>query len=110
MSEAGNRFAAIQELFGKASELDAAQRESFIQENCAGDAELAKELRSLLAIDKADTPRSDMTGLLADATRTLARGSYEELVGTRVGAYELVSVLGWGGSGVVYLAERADRQ
>ena len=103
------RFAAVQELFTQLTDLDVSKRESFIREKCNGQPELERELRTLLATDDHASPRV-MTSLFANATRALARHSYEAFVGTRLGSYELASVLGWGGSGVVYLAERVDQQ
>lgn len=58
-------------------------------------------------ITRGTGPQSRAIGAAAlDVTREPAR----TLTGSKIGSYSLVSVLGRGGAGTVYLGERADRQ
>ena len=78
---------------------------SFLRQQCAGDPELEREVRSLL-----NQPTDDFD----DCAATIAFANDEHVAtanaGRRVGAYELVRELGRGGMGTVWLAQRADRQ
>ena len=42
------RYRRINNLFTKAADMDSAQRESFLQEECGDDSELLREVRDLL--------------------------------------------------------------
>jgi eukaryotic-like serine/threonine-protein kinase len=99
----------LQELFSKAVELPEAARAAFVAEATRGDTELRRELTELLAHDTGlkTGPLTHALGAALDAT---TRDRRKALVGKIVGNYKLVSVLGHGGTGTVYLGERADRQ
>lgn len=103
------RWERLQELFSQAVELPDDQREAFVNDETAGDAELRDELLDLLACDtgKATGPLTHALGAALDAT---TRDRRRAMVGKVVGNYRLASVLGHGGTGTVYLGERADRQ
>jgi serine/threonine protein kinase/TolA-binding protein len=103
------RWQRLQELFSLAVELPESEREAFIDRETAGDAHLRDELLGLLACDtgKATGPLTHALGAALDAT---TRDRRRALLGKVVGNYRLASVLGHGGTGTVYLGERADRQ
>ncbi len=104
----GDRWRKIQEIFDAAVQLDSSEQGRFLQQACGGDPELRKELETLL--------RSDASGggFLANAVGKVAQHllqSEDHLPAqTRVGAYRVLRLLGQGGMGAVYLAERADGQ
>jgi hypothetical protein len=103
------RWERVQELFSRAIELPEGERDAFIQRETGSDAELRKELVELLAFDTGSStgPLTHALGAALDAT---TRDRRKALLGRKVGNYKLVSVLGHGGTGTVYLGERADRQ
>jgi eukaryotic-like serine/threonine-protein kinase len=77
---------------------------------CAGDAELAREVDSLLAAHDAagsfiETPALARPGLAVVVEELQGTAT---LAGQRLGPYELVREIGHGGMGAVYLAVRAD--
>lgn len=106
---ADERWARLQELFSQALELPPEQREAFIERETGPDRELRQEVLELLACDTGQFtgPLTHALGAALDAT---TRDRRKALVGRVVGSYKLVSVLGHGGTGTVYLGERADRQ
>ncbi len=74
------------------------------------DPALRAELLELLACDNGGGRTGPLTLALGAALDTTTRDRRKALVGRVVGNYKLVSVLGHGGTGTVYLGERADRQ
>jgi len=103
------RWERLQDLFSRAVELPEGEREAFITRESAGDKELRDELLELLACDtgRSTGPLTHALGAAIDAT---TRDRRKALVGRVVGNYKLASILGHGGTGTVYLGERADRQ
>jgi eukaryotic-like serine/threonine-protein kinase len=105
-----DRWERLQELFSRAVELSGSERKAFVEKETAGDAELRTELLELLACDNGGARTGPLTLALGAALDTTTRDRRKALIGRIVGNYKLVSVLGHGGTGTVYLGERADRQ
>lgn len=98
-----HRWQNIQTLFEQALERHPRERDAFLQRACAGDAELMQEVASLLAAD------SDAHSLLAgNALDAVPFPEESAEVGRRVGSYRIVSKLGTGGMGSVFLAARVE--
>src|SRR5690349_11869218 len=97
------RWQQIDRLFHSALERDAEQRDAFLREACRGDESLRREVVSLLASHEEansfiGTPAEDIAAdLMVDRETQLKRGQF-------IGHYEIVSLLGEGGMGEVYLA------
>ena len=98
------RWKQIEKIYDAALEFDASRRASFLDQACEGDEELRQEVVSLLASNE------QAGSFLAEpATEVMARGVAAEgdssQVGRQIGPYQVLSLLGAGGMGEVYLAE-----
>src|SRR5262245_22368948 len=93
------RWLKIEALFHAAQALAPADRTEFLAEACSGDEALRQELESLLA---QPALVSSFFANTADSPTSAVISS--TLIGRRVGPYQVVSLLGSGGMGQVYLA------
>ncbi len=101
------RFRQIDEVFEAALERDEPRRAAFLDTACAGDDELRAEVESLLVAHGRAENFIESPALEVAAKSATARASVTSEVGRRVGAYKILSLLGAGGMGEVYLAEDA---
>ena len=103
------RWQQLKSVFDQALQLDPSQRPGYIDEVCALDPELRKEIESMLAAHEQvreeflNTPAAGL-----DAFQDLSGA--DPSVGKHIGPYQLVRELGSGGMGEVYLAVRADAE
>jgi eukaryotic-like serine/threonine-protein kinase len=98
-----DRFQQIERIYHSALEKDEHQRAAYLNEVCAGDEALRREVEGLLAYaGRADAfmaaPALDI------AARALAARRAHRLEGRRLGAYEVLDLIGHGGMGEVYRA------
>jgi eukaryotic-like serine/threonine-protein kinase len=102
-----DRWEKIQELFHTAADLPHADRKAFLEASCESDSSLIAEVLALLEADAqpASVLQKDIANL---ASTVLPDSSNHVLPDHQFGAYRVTHVLGEGGMGVVYLAERAD--
>jgi len=111
------RWRQVEEIFQAAIERDAAERDKFLTEACGGDAELRREVVTLLDYEIATAIEGQpFQQAIMGAARSLnieqiqPRGLDDNLVGRRIGAYRVTGLIGRGGMGSVYSAERDDAQ
>ncbi|MBI1761521.1 MAG: serine/threonine-protein kinase [Acidobacteria bacterium] len=97
------RYLEITRLCQAALELNASQRAAFLSQACAGDDDLRGEIEALLAADAQANSLIDKPALEV-AAKLFAR-EQRSLAGERLGNYQVLSRLGAGGMGEVYLAE-----
>ncbi len=93
----------LERLFDECTTLDPIRRERLIERECAGDAALAQELRSLLAAHDAPGGALDMPVAL---TPQDTAPQPDALLGARFGRWRIDACLGRGGAGDVYSARR----
>lgn len=98
------RWQQIEKVYYDARERDGEERMLFLDQACAGDDELRREVESLLA--SGDQAGDFMgTPALRVMVGELSGDPAQSLPGQQVGRYKVLSLLGAGGMGEVYLAE-----
>ncbi len=97
------RWQRVKDLFDSASELGAEDRAMFLDHECVGDAKLRREVESLLESDN-DAESFMESPAVEDAAGTLAGDEARLQTGQKINRYEIVSLVGEGGMGEVYLA------
>ncbi|MFL6547686.1 MAG: protein kinase domain-containing protein [Povalibacter sp.] len=102
-------FARMEALFNEASVLPKEEQAAFVLAQTPDDPELRDEVLAMLALDNGRRT-SPLTHALGAAFDVATRDRRKALLGKVVGNYRLTEVLGHGGTGTVYLGERADRQ
>ncbi|MET0226312.1 MAG: serine/threonine-protein kinase, partial [Dokdonella sp.] len=104
------RWQRISAIFERAVELAPAERAALLEQECAGDAELRREVDAMLAADAL----GDTFDEHAQDLRGRAAADWVEwnasLDGQLIGAWRVVREIGRGGMGLVFLVERADGQ
>jgi serine/threonine protein kinase/tetratricopeptide (TPR) repeat protein len=99
------RWHQIDRLLESALELEPCQRAVFLEQACAGDEFLRKEVESLLAAHQQGASFIEAPALEVAARMLAQNPAQPHLPGSRVGHYEIRSKLGAGGMGEVYLAQ-----
>src|SRR5262245_45452127 len=98
------RWRQIDQLFEAALEREPDGRAAFLAAACAGDEALRLEVESLLRSDEAADSFIEEPAV-ALVAEVIARQPVQPVAGQRISHYKILSRLGSGGMGEVYLAE-----
>jgi serine/threonine protein kinase/tetratricopeptide (TPR) repeat protein len=102
------RWQQVQSLFDRFADSPEPDRSAQLAAQCADDPELLATVQSLI---KRDVQREDpLLDAVGAAAELLLEDHRDRLIGTRVGPYRVVSILGHGGMSTVYRGERDDSQ
>ena len=99
------KWKQIKDILEQVVEIDEPSRSAFLDNACGNDEYLRHEVESLLNFDNTNADRLEQ-----NAFSKVVRGDADggSLAGREIGNYRIVSELGAGGMGTVYLAERSD--
>jgi eukaryotic-like serine/threonine-protein kinase len=101
------RWQRIQDLFHDAADLSEVDQHSYLESKCGGDRQLLAEVEALLREDsRQDVLLDHDVAQVAHHILDEGRGPVQPSV--RFGRYRILHLLGEGGMGAVYLAERED--
>jgi non-specific serine/threonine protein kinase len=100
----------VTEIYHSALELDPDKREAFLDERCAKDKSLRAEVESLLSANEV-AESFIAEPVIKDVAPILTVEKEQSLIGKQLGSYNILSRIGAGGMGEVYLSQdtRLDR-
>jgi hypothetical protein len=110
------RWQQVEAVFAEAVELSEAEASTFLDNACANDPDLRREVELLLESDRLTrepegSPVRDAIGQAAAAFAVqMQRDFSASQIGRRIGPYQIVREIGRGGMGSVYQAVRIDDQ
>jgi serine/threonine protein kinase len=97
------RSEQVELVYHEARQRDPRERAAFLEQACAGDSALRREVESLLAEDS--NVRSFLeTPALKFVEKAYGQDTSQSLVGRQLGSYSILSFLAKGGMGEVYRA------
>jgi serine/threonine protein kinase/tetratricopeptide (TPR) repeat protein len=102
------RWQKIQSLFEAVADFAPEDRAAHLARSCGNDVQLRRSVESLLESDR--RTEDPLVNAVGAAAESLLQDHEDRLLGTRIGAYRVVSILGHGGMSTVYRGERDDRQ
>ncbi len=96
----------IEKLFHQALEQPENNRQSFIEEKCAGDTVLLDELKTLLK----NTSSNDSIGDIVQKNAEQLKELSDPWIGQTIDQYQIIEEIAVGGMGAVYIGERTDAE
>lgn len=98
------RLAKIEEIYHNILEIPSEKRTSFLSDICGDDEELRSEVQSLLSFSEVESELIDMPP--HDVAAEIFSGKRKsKIIGRKIGHYKIISQIGEGGMGEVFLAE-----
>ncbi|MBL8187883.1 MAG: serine/threonine protein kinase, partial [Acidobacteria bacterium] len=104
------RWRKIESIFQTVVEKPKPERQQMLTQYCGNDTELRREVEALLSEDDTNDFDDFIQAPIKDVARSLPQPNPDNYVGRNIGPYHVVKLLGQGGMGAVYLAERADAE
>jgi len=97
------RWQQLKQIFQSALERDPAERSAFLNQACGGDAELRSEVESL--ISSHDEAGHSVEVMAAEAATRMLSDQARSIEGKQIERYQVLSRIGRGGMGEVFLAQ-----
>lgn len=97
------RWQQLKHIFQSALERDPAERSAFLHQACGGDAELRNEVESL--ISSHDQAGDSIEIMAAEAATKMLSAEQASIEGKRIAHYQVLSRIGRGGMGEVFLSQ-----
>lgn len=99
------RLNQIEEIYHAMLEIPIDEREALFNKLCGADADLRREVESLLAFEKTPENFLDAPPEALAAEMFFQKDKHTNLAGNEISHYKIIKLLGTGGMGEVYLAE-----
>lgn len=97
----GENWKKVKDIFNEVVELEPSAKSAYLDSVCTGDSEIRREVEKLLAGDAAGET-------IPDVFHSFSFLEPRAVAGQLIGKYKVLSEIGHGGMGIVYLATRRD--
>lgn len=97
-----SKFDKLESIYEGIFDLPPSEHQSYLDKHCEGDSEIRNEIESLL---KFDHPGNEFIDSSPSTLAAEVISANDNLIGKTIGRYEVISLLGKGGMGEVYLAK-----
>jgi eukaryotic-like serine/threonine-protein kinase len=101
------RYNRIDQIVQAAVELPEQERAAYLESACGEDTELHREVESVIEYQEKAGSFLE-TPAIEDAAGMLSLAEHQSLIGREIGRYKIISKIGQGGMGEVYLARDSD--